>query len=100
MLMLSEHDNQLHHVPRTIRDIMIIINLALEFISCSSANFYSMFRFNFDIDDPIDDPDTGVIQDLRTNQQENSDDVQSLPEAQFREISIDDLVRLLRPSIV
>jgi len=59
-----------------------------------------MFKFDFDIDDPIDDLDPGVIRDLRTNQQEDVDEDQFLPEAQFREISIDDLVRLLRPLIV
>jgi len=99
--MLSERDNQLHHVPCNFLGIFIILynTSALEQFSCSFGNFCSMFRFDFDIDDPIDDPDTGVVQ-LRTNQQENADEDQFLPEAQFREISIDDLVRLLCPMIV
>ena len=100
--MLSERDNQLHHVPYNFLGYLeyyIILSL-WNIFSCSFGNFCSMFRFDFDIDDPIDDPDTGVAQDLRTNQQGNADEDQFLPEAQFREISIDDLVRLLRPMIV
>jgi len=49
-----------------------------------------MFKFDFDIDDPIDDSGV-VIQDSR---QENGDKDPFPPEAPSAEISIDDLVRV------
>jgi len=51
-----------------------------------------MFKFDFDIDDPIDDPDSGVV--IQDSRQENGDKDPFPPEAPSAEISIDDLVRV------
>lgn len=51
-----------------------------------------MFKFDFDIDDPVDDPDSGVV--IQDSRQENGDKDPFPPEAPSAEISIDDLVRV------